>query len=65
MPGGHQEFLDGPQTWTMSELYSHLFEEAELRLAESAQVGVDSIFLLIMHQTAPKDLCNQHVQVNM
>ena len=41
MPGGHQEVLDGPQTYrTMSELYSHLFEEVELRLAESAQVGV-------------------------
>jgi hypothetical protein len=30
----------GHKPRTMSELYSHLFEEVELRLAESAQVGV-------------------------
>jgi hypothetical protein len=33
-------FWMGHKPRTMSELYSHLFEEVELRLAERAQVGV-------------------------
>jgi hypothetical protein len=38
MPGGHQEFLDGPQTSDPVRAV-FLFEDVELRLAESAQVG--------------------------
>jgi len=34
-----KNFWMGHKPRTMSELYSHLFEEVELRLAESAQVG--------------------------
>jgi hypothetical protein len=58
MPGGHQEFLDGHKSWTMSELYSHLFEEVELRLAESAQLGVGfDLPSYLYSYIAPKDLC--------
>jgi integrase len=53
-----KNFWMGHKPRTMSEVYSHLFEEVELRLAESAQL-LDSIFLLILLQTAPKDLCYQ------
>jgi integrase len=35
-----KNFWIGHKPKTMSELYSHLFEEVELRLAEAAQVGV-------------------------
>jgi hypothetical protein len=35
-----KNFWMGHKPRTMSALYSHLFEEVELRLAESAQVGV-------------------------
>jgi integrase len=35
-----KNFWMGHKPKTMSELYSHLFEEVELRLAESTQVGV-------------------------
>src|SRR6267154_4010287 len=35
-----KNFWMGHKPRTMSEVYSHLFEEVELRLAESAQVGV-------------------------
>jgi len=34
-----KNFWMGHKPRTMSALYSHLFEEVELRLAESAQVG--------------------------
>jgi hypothetical protein len=33
-------FWMGHEPETMSELYSHLFEEVEVRLTEAAQVGV-------------------------
>ena len=39
VPGGHQQLLARTQAETMSELYSHLYEELELRLAEAELVG--------------------------
>ena len=36
--GRHQQFLDGAHRQTMSELYSHLHEELEIRLAEAERV---------------------------
>jgi len=53
-----KNFWMGHKPRTMSEVYSHLFEEVELRLAK-ARKWLDSIFLLILLQTAPKDLCYQ------
>ena len=35
-----KNFWMGHKPRTLSELYSHLFEEVEIRLAESAQMGV-------------------------
>jgi len=54
-----KNFWMGHKPWTMSEVYSHLFEEVELRLAKARKWALDSIFLLILLQTAPKDLCYQ------
>jgi len=66
MPGGHQEVLDGPQTYrTMSELYSHLFEEVELRLAESAQVGAGFDIPANVAPNCSKESVPSDVQVNM
>jgi integrase len=54
-----KNFWMGHKPRTMSEVYSHLFEEVELRLAKARKWALDSIFLLILLQTAPKDLCYQ------
>jgi len=54
-----KNFWMGQKPRTMSEVYSHLFEEVELRLAKARKWALDSIFLLILLQTAPKDLCYQ------
>jgi hypothetical protein len=51
---GIKNFWMGHKPRTISELYSHLFEEVELRLAESAQAGVG---FDIPAYIAPKDLC--------
>jgi integrase len=50
-----KNFWMGHKPRTMSEVYSHLFEEVELRLAKARKWALDSIFLLILLQTAPKD----------
>jgi hypothetical protein len=44
----------GHKPRTMSEVYSHLFE-----LRKARKWALDSIFLLILVQTVPKDLCHQ------
>jgi integrase len=54
-----KNFWMGHKPRTMPEVYSHLFEEVELRLAKARKWALDSIFLLILLQTAPKDLCYQ------
>jgi hypothetical protein len=37
--GKLEQLLDGAKPTTMSEVYSHLYEELELRLDETARVG--------------------------
>jgi hypothetical protein len=54
-----KNFWMGHKPRTMSEVYSHLFEEVEHRLAESAQVGVGFDIPAYISQTAPKDRCDQ------
>ena len=54
-----KNFWMGHKPRTISEVCSHLFEEVELRLAKARKWALDSIFLLILLQTAPKDLCYQ------
>jgi hypothetical protein len=49
----------------MSEVYSHLFEEAELRLAESAQVGVGFDIPAYIAPNCSKGSLLPDVQVNM
>jgi integrase len=51
-----KNFWMGHKPRTISEVCSHLFEEVELRLAESAQVGVGFDIPAILLQTAPKDV---------
>jgi hypothetical protein len=65
MPGGHQEVLDGHKPRTMSELDSHLFEEVELRLAESAQVGARFDIPANVAPNCSKESVLSDVQVNM
>jgi len=49
----------------MSELYSHLFEEEELRLVESAQVGVGFDIPAYVGPNYSKGSVRSDVQVNM
>jgi hypothetical protein len=49
----------------MSEVYSHLFEELELRLAESAQVGVGFDIPAYIAPNCSKGSVLSDVQVNM
>jgi hypothetical protein len=49
----------------MSELYSHLFEDVEIRLAESAQVGVGFDILAYVGPNCSKGSLLSDVQVNM
>ena len=49
----------------MSELYSHLFDEVELRLAESAQVGVGFDIPAYVGPNCSKGPVLSGVQVNM
>ena len=45
---------------TMSELYSHLFRgRGASTCGKAGKWALDSIFLLILVQTVPKDLCDQ------
>ena len=62
MPGGHQEFLDGPQTADHVRSVFAPVRGGELRLAKARKWALDSTFLLILLQTAPKDLCYSDVQ---
>jgi hypothetical protein len=48
----------------LSELYSHLFEEMELRLAESAQVGVGFDIPAYIAPNCSKEFVTSDVQVN-
>ena len=59
-----KNFWFGHKPRTMSELYSHLFEEEELRLAESAQVGVGFIPAYI-GPNCSKGSVRSDIQVNM
>jgi hypothetical protein len=49
----------------MCELYSHLFEEVELRLAVSAQVGVGFDIPAYLAPNCSKGSVLSDVQVNM
>ena len=60
-----KNFWMGHKPWTMSEVYSHLFEEAELRLAESAQVGVGFDIPAYIAPNCSKGSLLPDVQVNM
>jgi integrase len=60
-----KNFWMGHTPRTMSELYSHLFEELELRLAESAQVGVGFDIPAYGAPNCSKGSVLSDVQVNM
>jgi hypothetical protein len=49
----------------MSEVYSHLFEEVELRIAEGAQVGVGFDIPAYIGPNCSKGFVPSDVQVNM
>jgi hypothetical protein len=54
-----KNFWMGHKPRTMSEVYSHLFERWSFDLRKARKWALDSIFLLTLLQTAPKDLCYQ------
>ena len=60
-----KNFWMGHKPRTMSELYSHLFEEVELRLAEGAQVGVGFDIPAYIAPNCSKGSVLSDVQVNM
>src|ERR1700686_4416327 len=66
--GGGQEdiknFWLGPKPRTMSEQYSHLFAEVELRLAEGGQVGVGFDIPAYIGPNCSKGSLLSDVQVN-
>src|SRR6202046_5710934 len=60
-----KNFWMGHKPRTMSDLYSHLFEEEELRLAEGAQVGVGFDIPAYIGPNCSKGSVPSDVQVNM
>jgi integrase len=60
-----KNFWMGHKLRTMSELYSHLFEDVELRLAESAQVGAGFDIPAYVAPNCSKGSVLSDVQVNM
>ena len=60
-----KNFWVGHKPRTMSEQYSHLFEEVELRLAEGAQVGVGFDIPAYIGPNCSKGSLLSDVQVNM
>jgi hypothetical protein len=60
MPGGRQEFLDGPQTSDhVRAVFASFRGGGASSSRKSRKWALDSIFLLILLQTAPKDLYYQ------
>jgi integrase len=60
-----KNFWMGHKPRTMSEVYSHLFEEVELRIAEGAQVGVGFDIPAYIGPNCSKGFVPSDVQVNM
>jgi len=58
-----KNFWMGHKPKTMSELYSHLFEELELRLVEAAQVGVGFVLPACVAPSCSKILVESQVEV--
>ena len=58
-----KNFWMGHEPKTMSELYSHLFEELELRLVEAAQVGVGFVLPACVAPSCSKILVESQVEV--
>ena len=58
-----KNFWMGHKPKTMSELYSHLFEEVELRFAEAAQVGVGFVVPAYVAPKCSKESAESEVAV--
>ena len=58
-----KNFWMGHKPKTMSELYSHLFEELELRLVEAAQVGVGFVLPACVAPSCSKIFVESQVEV--
>jgi hypothetical protein len=61
--GRHQQFLMAHKPKAMSEVYSHLHEELETRLAETERVGYGFTIPKLVAPSAPKISTSESLQI--